>query len=205
MEILNNDSLNFIKKKTNDILEYKNNNWENIEIKLKLKIINSLLQVKNQQNIIINLKHRKPLKFMMIVYAIERKNIKYKEFNEKILNFTREFRIKYNKKEYLCFTKLKQNELNNIIEKYNDLICEMIINNKLTMSQILNLLNDPDQYNIFINGNDKIEKILNYKNTIIIKCTNNNEIILELYLTSNKITNNLPFKYKIKLKIMNND
>jgi hypothetical protein len=205
MEILSDDSLKFIKQKTNEILEYKNNNWENIELKLKLKIINSLLKIKNQNIIIINLKHRKPLKLMMIIYAIERKDNKYKNFNNKILDYTREFRIKYNKNKNLCFTGLGKIELDKIIESYNNLIYEMLTIKTLEINDLLNLFNNPDEYNIFLNNNSDILRILKNENTITIECTNNNEIILELYLTSNKITNNLPFKYKIKLRVINDD
>ena len=201
-EILSCDSLNFIKKKTDEILKYKNNEWENIEFKLKLKIINSLLKVQDQKIIIINLKQRKPLKLMMIIYSIERKNNKYKQFNNKILNFTKNFREKYDKKNNLCFSGLNTSYLNEIIEEYNSLIYKMIIENKIDINNLFNLFNNPEEYNIFLNNKMKITQILNYKNTIIIKYSSNNEVILELYLTSNKITNNLPFKYKIKLKIV---
>jgi hypothetical protein len=202
-EIISNDSLIYIKKISKEILEYKNDNWENLELRLKLKIINSLLKIKNE-NIIINLKHRKALNLLMILYSIERKNVKYKEFNNEILNFFINFRKECNKKDNLCFSGLSEKYLSNLMEKYNNLVYNMIIKNPINKDNLFGLFNDKDEYNIFLNNSVKKVKIVNEKNTIIIKCDKNSEIVLELYLTSNKITNNLPFKYKMYLKIIEN-
>jgi hypothetical protein len=201
MEEINEDSLNFIKNKASEIAEYKNNNWENISLKFKLKLINSLFKINTDKNIIFNLRHRNPIKLLMILYSIERKDEKYKKFNNEILNFTREFRKKYINNKNVCFTNFKKEILNEIIESYNKVIYDIIINDKINNKNLYNLFIDNDEYNLFFNKN--IESIEYYKNTIIVKFENCNKIEFELYLTSNKITNNLPFKYRIKLMVIN--
>lgn len=210
-----------------NILCIEDPKWTNINNNLKIKIIHHLCNHINNNtikqistpNLISNdfifkipLKNQRPKKIMQFCEFNKQTNtIIFNEFKNIILEHNYEFRNIYNKKNKCYnFNNISKNNYNDILNKYNYIIYNYLKKN-------LNIIN---VYKLFINlteGNH--QKIMfdfsldnlksqnqlqinqiNY-NSNILNIEFNNDIIIEfeLYFTSEKITNNIPAKYKISL------
>ena len=228
-----------------DIINFNDDNWKNIDLNIKLKLIhhycnffkntnlqqnvffkntnlqqndffkntnlqqNKILQQNtNLQNdfIYIPLKNIKPKKIIQFAgFNKQINNDLFEKYKKDILNYTREFRTNFNNKNNKIYT------FNNLSKSVNDEI--LFEYNKINYLFLKNNLNNIDIKNLFDNlvGNNNNKLIQNnnnsiklselkYNNNFIELIFNNNiNIKLELYLTSEKITNNIPTKYKISL------
>lgn len=179
---------------------------------------NTHLQYKNQEkqenheNQIINsinipLKNQRPKKIIEFGGINKQTNSElFNEFRKEQLEINRNFRKLYNSKnKHYCFGNMSYDKYKLILNNYNqnifkflNLNIDKIDCNKLFINliggnqqKIINLLNDKSI--IKINKITCINEFLNieFNNKIIIK--------LELFLTSEKITLNIPAKYKIFL------
>jgi hypothetical protein len=212
----------------NNILNIQDSTWTNLDTEIKLKVIHNLCNTLNKQTDISNTKINIPLKNLrpkkIVQYCGINKqsnSIIYDDYRKKLININKDFRNNYNStnKNY-CFANLSKNKydvllnnfnyniytflksnINNINSNlfYSNLIGEnykkvISTNNQLDNNNILRLNNYNKEY-----SNLKIKEI-NYKDKFLNIEFNNNIIFeLELYLTSEKITNNIPAKYKINL------
>ena len=198
--------------KLDEILNIDDHDWKNLEKDIRLKIIHNLCNtfksnLKNTNNFLnIPLKNQRPKKIIEMCDFNKKINSNiYEEFIKKLVNLNREFRNNYNSKnKNYCFANLNKINYNNLLNYYNLFIYEFlnkhidIINYK---SFFYSLLNGNDHKIIsFDNKSDvKINKINCNNNLLNIEFNNNILIEFELYLTSEKITNNIPAKYKIYL------
>ena len=211
----------------NDILNLQDDTWTNLDTKIKLKVIHNfcnLLQKNsintNFDNILIEntsinipLKNLRPKKLIQFCGINKQTNLNiYEEFRKNIININKEFRINYNSnnKNY-CFANLSKINYDSLLNNYNYNIYNFLMNN-------INIINSKYFYNNLIGENQQkiiCEKIktnnklfqdnlkikqINYKDKLLnIEFNNNVSLQMEIYLTSEKITNNIPAKYKINL------
>jgi len=230
----------------NDIINFQDNTWNNLDTEIKFKIIHNLCNLlKKNSNFItqpnittitqpitqtnittiaqtipstnIPLKNLRPKKLIQFCGINKQMNSEiYDEFRKNIINVNRDFRTNYNSnnKNY-CFANLSKNKYECLLNNYNyNIYCFLlkninIINYKYFYSNLLGenqqiifcehkkINNSPNK--IFSNNCFKIKQI-NYKDKFLnIEFNNNISLQMELYLTSEKITNNIPAKYKINL------
>ncbi len=196
------------------ILNFNDKDWSKLDINIKTKLIHhycSFILKKNKNffnsdEISIPLKSLKPKKLIQCAGFNKsfNKNL-YNDFNERILNYTFEFRNIFfdNKKikHYYTFSSLPKIDYDKIIDGYLNIIYNFLLNNK-------NIVQQSKLYdNLIANNNDKLIIINKSKkvdfekkdNTMIIKFDNGINIFCELFLTSDKITNNIPCKFSIKI------
>lgn len=218
MTLISSNIKENILTKINDILNINDTNWNDLDFDLKLKIIHNMCNTfkpnfdkKNLFNISIPLKNLRPKKIIEFCGINKQSNtIIFEEFIKNILQINRDFRINYNSKnKNYCFSNLSVDNYNNILNNYNYQVY-------LFISKYINLINTKKFYHNLIGGNEnklitneiekkniktniKIDKI-NYKDRFLnIDFNNNISIQFELYLTSEKITSNIPAKYKPQL------
>jgi hypothetical protein len=162
----------------------------------KLNLSNNLLSIP--------LKSLKAKKIIQIagIDKLNNKNL-YNNFNLKILDYTFQFRNNFlnKKKRYYVFSNMPKTVYNSILEEYNKIIYDFIIEN-------ISYINSTILYEGFVSNNkDKLItnfypksfKIFNLGSGLKIEFDNNIQIICELFYSSDKITNNIPVKYKNKL------
>jgi hypothetical protein len=211
MHVEDNILQNEILVKLKSILDMDNSKWKDYDINIKIKIIHHYCNFLNKNsninyNIInIPLKSIKPKKLIQFtnINKTNNNNI-FLKYCSLILNFTFQYRNNYlnkSKKKYYILSNLPKNEYNNILFEYNKIVYDFIINNKniINIKTLYNNLignnydkliikNNPTSLNINI-INNKLELV--FDNNITIEC--------ELIFVSDKITNNIPVKYYIKL------
>lgn len=203
MSFINSDIKNHIIENLDSIINYSDSEWDNISLDIKLKIINYYGNFFNQNNNInyINLKSIKPNQFIQL-FNIDKinNNDKLEEFKTNILTYTRKFRELRKNKNYVTFSNLPKIKYFEILNEYTNIIYNFLLKNKKKLD-INNFIKKIISNNLnFINIKKfKLLKIENENNIIILKFNNDFTIKLELYFYSNKITNNIPAKFKIYL------
>jgi len=201
-----------------DIINIEDINWINLDLEIKLKLIHNLCNLlkKNFNNINIDnssinipLKNLRPKKFIQYCGINKQMNLEiYNKYLKNIININREFRKKYNSNnKFYCFANLSKNNYDDILNNYNYNFYNFLFKNmNFINSKILydNLLGNNKNKVINNNSNNKLNNInikqITFKEKFLnIEFKNNITFYLELYLTSEKITNNIPAKYKIYL------
>lgn len=199
----------------NEIINYQDQDWSNLDIDIKIKIIHNLCsqfknnELKNSFNNFLNipLKSIRPKKLIQICEINKKNNLDiFEEYKKSILNYTINFRNNYNsKKKYYSYSNISKDNYNEILNNYNFLVYNFLnINiNIINHNLFFNNLVSGNQHKLIypINNIKHINiKFINYKdNYLIIEFNNNIKIEMELFLTSEKITGNIPAKYKINL------
>jgi len=208
MLLLNHDIKNEIINSLNKIINIEDNSWNNLDLNLKLKVIHHYCNIftKNNSitkndNIYIPLKSIKPKKLIQYANFNKQYNKKlYNEYLNEIQDLTIEHRNAYiNNRKYYTYSSLPKNEYNEILNKYTTVIYNFL-------TKYIKEININNLYNELLGNNiDKIITIknnninINIQNNKIELIFNNIEIIMELLFASNKITNNIPVKFQLKL------
>lgn len=211
-----------------DIINIEDLNWSNLSLDLKFKIIHNLcnylknsvnfksskeLEYNETNNNLINtinipLKNQRPKKIIELSGINKQSNSElFEEFRKKFILINKEFRKKYNQKnKYYCYANLSDSKYKSILSDYNQNVFDFINKNinKIDTNKFFNNLiggNNNKIINITnnVNSNIKINKISYIDEFINIEFDNQVIIILQLYLTSEKITSNIPAKYKLYL------
>jgi hypothetical protein len=208
--MLSLETNDFIKNKLLEIVNYNCKEWHKFDINLKTKIIHNYCNKFLKQNIEcglkIPLKSVKPKKFIQLCGFSKQgnKNI-YKSYLDSVLNYTFVFREKYKNckdRQYYNFNHLPLSELDNIITDLNTIVYDLLIKNILLIKPDIlynNLLfNNKDKVCLMDNNYNNFNFEIN-KKELKIKFNDNITIILNLILTGDKITNNIPVKYNIML------
>ena len=211
MTIIDVSIKNIIINSIENILNIQDNNWNNLESNIKLKIIHHYCNYFNKKksnidwNVIsIPLKSLKPKKIIQFIGINNNNNkVLFNDFNNQILQFTNGFREQFNKKskQFYLFSSLDKQIYDSILNDYTKIIYNFI-NLNINCIKPLTIYN-----NLVSNNNDKLIiksppnkfKILLDNNKINFVFNNNIEIICELEFYNDKITNNLPVKFNIKL------
>lgn len=229
MSLISTDVKEQIINNLNNILNIQDSSWNNLDPDIKIKIIHNLCSLlkknttdllkKNTTDLLnddhnntinIPLKNLRPKKLIQFCGMNKQSNtIVFDEFRKNIINVNKEFRNNYNSSNNnYCFGNLSKNKYENLLNSYNYNIYVFLVSN-------INIINSKNLYNNLIGENQhkiipnnlsnnfqdglKIKQI-NYKDKFLnIEFKNSIQIQLELYLTSEKITNNIPAKYKINL------
>jgi hypothetical protein len=184
--------------------------WCTISKDIKIKILHNFLSFilfdsfsfNNVLNIPI--KSIKPKKLILFSNFNKQNNTNiFNKYNKEILEYTNIFRnnfVNIKNKVYYTFDSLPKETYNNILESYNNIVYNTIINN-------INLINIKNLYVQLLNNNsnklitdDNITfNIIKSNNELLISFNDNIKINLTLIFNKNKITNNLPVFYKINL------
>ena len=208
----------------NNILNLQDSTWTNLDTGIKLKVVHNLCNTLNQQTDITNtkitipLKNLRPKKIIQLCGINKQSNsIIYDDYRKKLIEINKDFRNNYNSsnKNY-CFANLSKSKYDELLNNFNNNFYIFLTSNIKTINCKLffyNLIGDnykkvicsnnsthsTNNLKIEPNNNLKIKQI-NYKDKFLNIEFNNNIIFeLELYLTSEKITNNIPAKYKINV------
>ena len=195
--------------KLQSIVNLDISDWYQISKDIRIKILHNFLSFilfntfsfSNALNIPI--KSIKPKKLIMFCNMNKQKNITlFNKYQKEVLEYTNKFRDKYKNckdRVYYTFNELPKEDYNNILGDYNDIVYNTI-NENSCLIDIKNL------YIRLINSNsNKIISDNDFSFTIKKEGYNelnikfNDNIMLNLSLSFNKITNNLPLFYKIKL------
>lgn len=223
----------YIKKeifiKLNDIINIKDDNWNNLDPNIKIKIIHHFcnylnlnqsgenkntnlsncinISFKNIDNITIPLKSNKPKK--IIEFSGINKNYNnnlFQEFNKIILDYTFGFRTKYKVNDknqiYYTFNNLPKTDYFFILSSINTIVYNFIYKYKkfINVNKFYNNIIGSNQQKLITENNSPKDFGISLDNHILnIKFSNNISIKLELFYTSDKITKNIPVKYNIKL------
>ena len=197
--------------KINEIVNLNNEEWNNLDKKIKLKYVHRICsylendKIEKYESISIPLKSIKPKK--MIQYCgisnLNNKNL-YLQYNKLILDYTRDFRNKYinvTKRNFYTYNSLIKEDYNNILNEYNKITYTFINKNKIDIKNLLKFVVGSNFDKLIINSNNNfnVEYKLNYSENLINLITNDFIIIFTLDYTSNNITNNIPVKYCVKL------
>ena len=184
--------------------------WCTISKDIKIKILHNFLSCilfntfgfNNTLNIPI--KSIKPKKLILFSNFNKQNNTNiFNKYNKEILEYTNIFRnnfVNIKNKVYYTFDSLPKETYNNILESYNNIVYNTIINN-------INLINIKNLYvqllnnnsNKIITDNNITFNIIKSNNELLINFNDNIKINLTLIFNKNKITNNLPVFYKINL------
>ena len=215
MTLISSDIKTNIILKLNDIVNIEDPEWSNLGIDLKLKIVHNLCNFlkKNVDSTqqIQQIQQMIPIN-NIIIGSMELCGINkqmnselFNEFRKEQVLINKEFRKTYNSKnKNYCFANLSSIKYNSIINNYN-------LNIYNFMNKNINIINSKKLYNNLLMGNQqklitdkniqdlKINKITYIDQFLNIEFNNNILIKLELYFTSEKITSNIPAKYKIFL------
>ncbi len=203
--------------KLNDILNIKDDQWNNIDSNIKIKIIHHLCSclnlnqascgLKNIDNITIPLKSNKPKK--IIEFSGINKNYNcnlFQEFNKLMLDNTFEFRIKYNVNDknriYYTYNNLPKNDYFFILSSINTIVYNFISKHKksININKFYNNIIGSNQQKLITDNNLPKDFIVSQDNHFLnINFSNNICVKLELFYYSDKITKNIPVKYNIKL------
>ena len=224
MTLISSNTKTNILTKLDDIVNIEDPEWSNLGIDLKLKIVhnlcnffknninsNSTKQIIQSNNFEINsldipLKNQRPKKIIEFGGINKQSNTElFDEFKKNIIITNKEFRKTFNSKnKNYSFANLSNDKYQLIINNYNLGIYNFINKNidKIDSNKLFNNLIGGNQEKI-ISSNDKlnlkINKITHIDEFLNIEFNNDISIKLELYLTSEKITSNIPAKYKIFL------
>jgi len=185
--------------------------WYIISKDIKIKILHNFLtfilfntfSFSNTLNIPI--KSIKPKKLIMFCNMNKQKNMNiFSKYQKEVLAYTNKFRDKYKNcvdRVYYTFDELPREDYNNILGDYNDIVYNTI-NENIGLVDIKNLyirlINNNSNKVISDNDLSFTIKKEGY-NELLIKFNENIIVNLSLITNKNKITNNLPLFYKIKL------
>lgn len=210
MSIISQEFRNKILLSLNEIINFTDSEWIGLDKNIKLKIIHhmcaNISESSNQKTFNnIPLKHYRPKKIIQLCGFNKQSNINlFNKYKSTLLDHNFNFRKNYNKKKTTSFGNLPTNEYNEILSEYNQkfynfllLYRDNINANKLYWNLIQG--NEQKIINKSSNNQIKISDIRSNNNFLSIEFDNNVTINFELYLTSEKITNNIPAKYKINL------
>jgi len=224
MVILNEKLKVEIVQRINNILVIDNNEWNNLDTRIKLKYIHHFCSCidankssnnnssnnnssnnnsSNNNSIAIPLKSLKPKKIIQYFGICKTSNNKlFNIFNKQILDYTFEYRKKYinvNKRIYYSYRNLPIDEFNNIINEYNNIVYLFITKNKVNIKYFLTNITNSNIDKLVNYDNNYNYKITCELNTISIYISNSIIIKLVLDIANDAITNNIPVKYKVKL------
>lgn len=209
MVLIDNTFKKVLVDKINEILNLDNEEWKKLDKKLKLKYVHRFCsylendKTDNFESISVPLKSIKPKK--MIQYCgISNLNNKdlYLQFNNLVLDYTRNFRNKYinvSKRQFYTYNSLIKQDYNNILNEYNKIIYTFINKNKIDIQSLLKFTVGTNFDKLIINPDYNIEYKINYSENLISLTTDDFIINFTLGFTSNNITNNIPVKYCVKL------
>lgn len=224
MTLISSNTKTNILTKLDDIVNIEDPGWSNLGIDLKLKIVHNLCNfLKNNINststkqiiqpinrkinsLDIPLKNQRPKKIIEFGGINKQSNTElFDEFKKNIITTNKEFRKTFNyKNKNFCFANLSNDKYKSIINNYNLGVYNFINKNidKIDSNKLFNNLIGGNQQKIICSNdksNLKINKITHIDEFLNIEFNNDISIKLELYLTSEKITSNIPAKYKIFL------
>jgi hypothetical protein len=130
----------------------------------------------------------------------------FNEFRKELVMMNKDFRKTFNSKnKQYCFGNLSNTKYQSILNNYNQNIFKFLNSNidKIDSDKLYsNLLGSNQQKTVNLQDNKsilKINKITHINEFLNIEFNNDVSIKLELFLTSEKITSNIPAKYKISL------
>jgi hypothetical protein len=211
MTIIDVSIKNIIINSLENILNIQDNNWNNLESNIKIKIIHHYCNLFNKKKSNINwdiisipLKSLKPKKIIQFTGINNNNNkILFNDFNNQILQFTNGFREQFNKKSNPVYLLSSLDNLiyNKILNNYAKIVFDFI-NKNIKCIKTTTIYN-----NLVSNNNDKLIikssptnfNILLDNSNIHFVFDNNIKIICKLEFYSDKITNNIPVKFSIKL------
>ena len=209
MVLINNDFKDMLVNKINGILDLDDEHWKNLDKKIKLKYIHRLCnylednKIEKLETITIPLKSIKPKKIIQYCGISNQSNkVLYLQFNKLILDYTYDFRNKYvkiKKKQYYTYTSLTSKEYNQILYDYNQIIYTFMNKNKIDINNLLKSVINTNFDKLITDTNQNLDYKLNSSENSINIITNNFIINFTLGYSSNRITNNIPVKYCIKL------
>ena len=160
MTIIDVSIKNIIINSLENILNIQDDNWNNLESNIKLKIIHHYCNFFNKKksnidwNVInIPLKSLKPKKIIQFTGINNNNNkILFNDFNNQILQFTNGFREQFNKnsKQFYLFSCLDKEIYNSILNNYTKIIYDFI-NKNIKCIKTTTLYN-----NLVSNNNDKL-------------------------------------------------
>lgn len=189
----------------NEIINIQEPRWTQVDLDIKLKLIHhycNFFTNDNQIDLIkIPLKNIRPSKLIDFL-NLNSKDL-YNKFKKEIQEYTVNFRNNYKKANHFTYNNLPNNEYQNILSNYNAIVYNFIKENSKNTNVdklYLNLLGS--SRNKVISDKKENIKIISIKynnNFTEIIFDNNIKIKLELYLTSEKITNNISANYKASL------
>jgi hypothetical protein len=215
MVLLDDNIKNQIIKNIDNIINIPDNNWNIIDLKMKIKYIhhmcNLFINGKNldskKNQLTIPLKSIKPKKLIHFCNFTKLINSDlFKDFCKKILNYTFDFRSKYvkiTKRTYFNYKNLPLIEYNTILNEYNQIVYIFLKQNfnNINITNLFNNLTDTNSDKLF---NDNINLSINLdincdNNILTFKFSNDIVITLKLIYSSDMITNNIPVIYQIVL------
>lgn len=166
---------------------------------------NSNIPISNLMNI--PLKNQRPKKIIELCGINKQTHVNlFNDYKKEFITINREFRKIYNSKnKFYCFGNLSNSKLKFILENYNKNVYEFINKNieSIDSNKLFSNLIGGNQHKIINHSNNhekiKINKISYIEEFLNIEFNNQINIQFELYLTSEKITSNIPAKYKIFL------
>ena len=224
MTLLSSNIKSNILTKLDSIINIEDPNWSSLSIDLKLKIVHNLCNflknninthtntiLLNQEQILnsinIPLKNQKAKKIIELGGINKQTNSElFNEFKKELIIMNRDFRKTYNSKnKQYCFANLSNINYQSILNNYNQNIYKFLNSNidKIDSNKLYSNLigyNQQKMINLPNGMNElKINKITHINEFLNIEFNNNVSIKLELFLTSEKITSNIPAKYKISL------
>lgn len=211
MTLINNNVKKIILNSLENILNISDESWTKLEANIKLKIIHHYCNYFSKKikdiswdSIHIPLKSLKPKKLIQLLGFNNNYNkTQFTDFNEQILKYTFEFREQHNQKNKnnYVLSSLAKDVYYSLLNKYTKIIYDFIDKNIKCIKPITvynNLvLNNKDKL-ITNSVPDNLNINLNL-NKIIFKFNNNIELIFELEFYNDRITNNLPVKFNLKL------
>jgi hypothetical protein len=195
--------------KITEILDLDDKQWNNLDKKIKLKYIHRLCsyiendKIDKFESITIPLKSIKPKKIIQYcgISNVNNKNL-YSQFNQLILEYTKNFRTTYvdlPKRKFYKYSTLIKEDYNNILNEYNQIVYVFINKNKIDIQNLLKYVVGSNFDKLLIKENFNSEyKIKYYENSIEL-IMDDFTINFTLGYTSNNITKNIPVKYSIKL------
>lgn len=210
MTIIADDTKQKILFYLSEIVNIPDNNWFSLDQEIKLKVIhhlcNGLNSVIPKDNITIPLKHLRPKKIIQIC-GINKKinNDLFSNYKNTILDHNFDFRKTFINKKHHSYNNMSKDNYHKILNDYNLIIYNFLtenihnINVKLLYENLLHGNIQKIITNEELNKKLIISNINQNNNTLSIGFNNGIVINCELYLTSEKITNNVPAKYKISL------
>lgn len=208
---LSDKTKGLIYDKLQSIVNLDISDWYLISKDIKIKILHNFLSfilfnTFSFTNVLnIPIKSIKPKKLIIFCNINKQKNTNlFNKYQKEVLAYTNRFRDKYKNckdRVYYTFNELSREDYNNILGEYNDIVYN-------TINENIGLIDIKNLYIRLINNNsNKVisdnDLSFNIKkegyNELLIKFNENIIVHLSLTFNKNKITNNLPLFYKIKL------
>lgn len=208
---LSDKTKGLIYDKLQSIVNLDISDWCIISKDIRIKILHNFLtfilfntfSFNNLLNIPI--KSIKPKKLIMFCNMNKQKNINiFNKYQKEVLSYTNKFRDKYKNckdRVYYTFNELPREDYNNILGEYNGIVYNTI-NENIDLIDIKNLyikLINNNSSKIISDNNLSFNIKKEVYNELLIKFNDNIIVNLSLNFNKNKITNNLPLYYKIKL------